>query len=57
MLRATATVDGRAVGSWSAAGGQVELDLFARVDAAARRELRADGQDVERFLATSGRPS
>jgi hypothetical protein len=57
MLRATATVDGRAAGTWSAAGGQVELDLFARVDAAARRELRADGQDVERFLATSGRPS
>jgi hypothetical protein len=56
MLRATATVDGRAVGTWSAAGGEVELDLFARVDAAARQALRDDGHDVARF-ATSGRPS
>jgi hypothetical protein len=50
MLRATATVDGRAVGSWSAAGGEVELELFARVDAAAKQALRDDGQDVARFV-------
>jgi Winged helix DNA-binding domain len=56
MLRATATVDGRAVGTWSAAGGEVELELFARVDAAAKQALRDDGHDVARF-ATSGRPS
>ena len=56
MLRATATVDGRAVGTWTAAGGQVELDLFTRVDAAARQALRDDGHDVARF-ATSARPS
>jgi hypothetical protein len=49
MLRATATVDGRAVGTWSVAGGAVELDLFARVDSAAKAALRADGQDVARF--------
>jgi hypothetical protein len=57
MLRATATVDGRAVGTWSAAGGKVELDLFARVDSAATAALRADGQDVLRFGSTSARPS
>jgi hypothetical protein len=50
MLRATATVDGRAVGTWSAAGGEVELELFARVDAAAKQALRDDGQDVARFV-------
>jgi winged helix DNA-binding protein len=49
MLRATATVDGRAVGTWSVAGGAVALDLFARVDSAAKAALRADGQDVARF--------
>jgi hypothetical protein len=53
MLRATATVDARAVGTWSAAGGEVELELFARVDSAAKADLRADGQDVARFLHDS----
>ena len=32
------------------AGGEVALDLFARVDAAARQALREDGQEVARFL-------
>jgi hypothetical protein len=50
MLRATATVDGRAVGTWSAAGGEVELELFARVDAAAKQALRDAGQGVTRFV-------
>ena len=49
MLRATATVDGRAVGTWSGAGGDVALDLFARVTPAARAALRDDGHDVARF--------
>jgi DNA glycosylase AlkZ-like len=53
MLRATATVDGIAVGTWSAAGGEVELELFARVAAAQRAELSADGRDVERFAQGS----
>jgi Winged helix DNA-binding domain len=56
MLRATATVDGRAVGTWSVAGGSLTLDLFARVSAAARADLQRDAQEVESFL-TSGRPS
>jgi DNA glycosylase AlkZ-like len=53
MLRATATVDGLAVGTWSAAGGEMELELFARVAAAARTALAADGRDVERFAQGS----
>ena len=57
MLRATATVDGRAVGTWSAAGGEVTLDLFGRVGAEAKAALRADADEVARFVATSGRPS
>jgi hypothetical protein len=50
MLRATATVDGLAVGTWSAAGGAVELELFARVDSAAQAALRDDAADVARFV-------
>ena len=53
MLRATATVDGLAVGTWSAAGGEVALELFARVAAAQRTALAADGRDVERFAQGS----
>ena len=50
MLRATATVDGRAVGTWSAAGGEVTLDLFGRVAPAAKAALHADAEDVARFV-------
>jgi hypothetical protein len=50
MLRATATVDGLAVGTWSAAGGEVGLDLFARVAPAVEVALRDDAADVERFV-------
>jgi hypothetical protein len=57
MLRATATVDARAVGTWSAAGGDVKLELFARIASAAKAALQADADDVARFVATSGRPS
>ncbi len=50
MLRATATVDALAVGTWGAAGGEVKLDLFGRVAAEAKAALRADADDVERFI-------
>ena len=50
MLRATATVDGRAVGTWSAAGGEVTLDLFGRVAPEAKAALHADAEDVARFV-------
>jgi hypothetical protein len=56
MVRATATVDGRAVGTWTLPGGKVDLELFGRVSAAARAELAAEAEDVARFL-TSARPS
>ena len=57
MLRATATVDGRAVGTWSTAGGRLELEPFGRLPAGARAALATDADDVARFLATSARPS
>jgi Winged helix DNA-binding domain len=50
MLRATATVDGLAVGTWKAPGGRVELELFAGVAPAAQAALRDDAADVERFV-------
>ena len=48
VLRATATLDGVAVGTWGLRGGRVELDLFAPEHAAAFEE---EGADVERFVA------
>jgi hypothetical protein len=53
MLRATATVDGLAVGIWALPRGKVALDLFADTDP---RALEAEARDVERFT-TSARPS
>jgi hypothetical protein len=57
MLRATATVDGRAVGTWSTAGGKLTLEPFGRLPAGARAALGVDADDVARFVATSARPS
>ena len=55
MIRATATVDGRAVGTWTAPRGTVELDLFGRRPSArARAALQSDAAAVERFLTPSG---
>ena len=48
VLRATATVAGRAVGTWSLRGGRVQLDLFTPEHAAA---LEEEAADVERFEA------
>jgi hypothetical protein len=39
LLRATATVDGLAVGTWSAAGAHVQLEPFGRLPAGARVAL------------------
>ena len=50
MLRATATVDGLAVGTWSAPGGKVELELFLRSASNAQAALQADADDVARFV-------
>jgi winged helix DNA-binding protein len=53
MLRATAIVDGLAVATWTAAGGDVKLEPFGRLPRGARPALETDGQDVARFLQAS----
>jgi Winged helix DNA-binding domain len=57
MLRATATVDGLVVGTWTMPGGDLTLDLFARLPADDAAGLQVEADDVARFLATSARPS
>jgi Winged helix DNA-binding domain len=53
ILRAVATVDGVAVGTWSARRRgerlHVEIEPFAALAPAAARALRAEAADVERF--------
>jgi ADP-ribose pyrophosphatase YjhB (NUDIX family) len=56
MVRATATVDGRAIGTWTLPGGKVELDLFGRPGADAKAALQREAAEVERFV-TNARPS
>ena len=53
MLRATAIVDGLAVGTWGAARGHVRLEPFGRLPADARAALEADADDVEQFAQGS----
>ena len=55
MLRATVTVDGRVVGTWTAPGATVELDLLEPVRPADAAALRAEAAEVAAF--TSARPS
>jgi hypothetical protein len=55
MLRATATVDGRVVGIWTAPGGEVRLELFQPIAPADAAALQAEVSEVEAF--TSARPS
>ena len=55
MLRATATVDGRAVGTWSAPRGDVELEPFGRLPAGAQGRARGRGrrrQTLRRYQCT-----
>jgi hypothetical protein len=49
MVRATATVNGRVVGTWTLPGGTVELELFAPVAADAKAALRGEVDEVARF--------
>ena len=51
VLRATATVDGVAVGTWSLSGGRVEIDPFAPLAPEHAAALQAEAADVERFEA------
>jgi hypothetical protein len=53
MLRATATVDGLAVGTWTSAGGKPELEPFGRLPAGAGAALAAEADDVARFAQAS----
>jgi hypothetical protein len=53
MLRATATVDGRAVGTWSGAGGKLKLEPFGRLPAGATAALATEADDVARFAQGS----
>ncbi len=50
IFRPFALADGRAVATWSIAGGQVMLAPFSGLDAEARAALDADATDVTRFL-------
>ncbi len=50
MFRSFALVGGRAVGTWGLSGDQVSLTLLENVSAADQAALRADGEDVRRFL-------
>jgi len=50
LFRPFALVDGRAVATWSLAGGTVALAPFAPLPPAVAAALNADAQDVLRFL-------
>ncbi len=54
IFRATALVEGRVVGIWGLADGQIRLDLLERVGAASRHALERDGQAVLRYLGLHG---
>jgi DNA glycosylase AlkZ-like len=51
VLRATATVDGVAVGTWSLRGARVEIDRFAPIAEERAAALEEEARDVERFAA------
>jgi hypothetical protein len=51
LFRPFALIRGRAVASWSFAGSEVELKAFTKIRAADAKALRAEADDVRRFLA------
>ena len=53
LFRPFALVRGRALATWKLAGAEVELQPFASLAAADRAALRADGEDVVRFLSAA----
>lgn len=55
-FRPFALVEGRAAGTWSLRGPQVELQPFAALDASAAAALEADAEDVARFFGMPHRP-
>jgi hypothetical protein len=58
VLRATATVDGTAVGTWTARRSRgrlaVTIDPFAPLPARAAKALAAEADDVARFEGLEG---
>ena len=50
MFKPFALAGGRAVATWSVNGREVALEPFARISVRDRRALRADADDVVRFL-------
>jgi hypothetical protein len=50
VFRPMALVDGRAVGTWRFAGGEVALEPFEPLERADAEALEADAEDVVRFL-------
>jgi Winged helix DNA-binding domain len=54
LFRPFALVGGRAVATWTLATGEVALAPFAPLPEPVAAALRADAQDVVRFLADSG---
>jgi hypothetical protein len=50
ILRATATVDGIAVGTWSLRRGRVEIEAFEPSTGEHAAALREEAADVERFV-------
>jgi len=56
MFRATALVDGRVAGIWSAPGGAVTLTALRPLSPAVRADLEAEAADVLRFLDLPSAP-
>jgi hypothetical protein len=50
LFRPFALVRARVVATWKIAGGEIELEPFARLTRADAAALRADGRDVLRYL-------
>jgi Winged helix DNA-binding domain len=55
IFRATALVDGRVVGIWGLADGQIRLNFLERVGATNRHALERDGQALLSYLGLNGR--
>jgi hypothetical protein len=53
LFRAFALVGGRAVATWSLAGGQVALTPFGRLTRKDAAALRAEASDVLRYLGST----
>lgn len=57
LFRPFALVAGKAAGTWAYQGGQVALDLFSPLPAAAEDALAAEARDVRRYLASEPEPA